>query len=1041
MASIQEPEVQLAQRLASNEKPIRTKAVKKLRKYINVRSHIATGGFTGDELLKLWKGLFYCLWMQDKPLLQEELSNQIATLIHSFHDFDGQLLYLESFLQTFKREWTGIDRLRMDKFFQLVRFMLRQTFEMLKRKNWESSAVARFLELLTAHLLQSSSGAPSGLQFHILDLYMTELAAVGSAELTADQNLIFIEPFCKTAAKTKDRSLFSAICNSILSTIIDQAPFAIEDLMKELKAAEHSDSDSGQASEEDDGELNEKISKPIAKKRTWKQINGNIPDEDEDEDEDEGDDSDDAELLQVEDSDTEGSCDEDVGEVLQFNYAALADKLFELASRGSTPSKNRQRLYKIIKVLRDLSEGIFPQDEYPEEVSTDEDDDMFGSRKRMKRGGRMEENDEGVPGAKKMKGGKKEASKPDKQSKDSVKDDIEPADLTANENKKTKKKKKKKKKKAVQDGGADRSGQEQTVAQAQSTIKETEGGLECSQKGDLEKEAQTHSSLASVKVTEANTPESPSETLLLSEVKKQPAVTVTEETSQPTDCTSDDMHQSVKIRKGETSEVTEAAEEQQAPVETEPEMSSEATVSGKKKKKKGLKVKLQTDEIVAKLQVNAEAEIIPVSFEESAEKNTAMTPETDSPTPAKQKKKGLTAEKNLKEAQVNGVSTEVDFPSTHYEDSEGGGPTSGLEKPTDSITPCNKKSKKKNLKADEGPKVEAQSEEEGKHTNAEVISVVEEAPQDATTAPLTKKKKKKGKQGDASLDENTEIHLNKKRKKNQKECKTSVEEEAAAVETRQAVDAEKLPLKIAVTTPAKNKKKKLAAAQVDVKDKSQLEVVCNVDAELTSGETEVVSSSGRPRKKKRKIPVVFEYEVDELEAAAQEATLINRVAEGDTVTQKKSKPDSDVGETSTPLRTKKSQKKSKTSSGSGSDFVTFQSSATVPTPLFCKTKGSPSTPLSGKKKSQTPQSLSKKVTFGLKNNKTAEFRKTDRSQLVNPDSASRVPFDPKQKPKFGVLKSPPTPLTTRKTPKANRKTGTNTPKSTPKRRPSAADFF
>uniref|UniRef100_A0A8C2YYY3 Ribosomal RNA processing 1 n=1 Tax=Cyclopterus lumpus TaxID=8103 RepID=A0A8C2YYY3_CYCLU len=378
MASIQEPEVQLAQRLASNEKPIRTKAVKKLRKYIHVRSHIATGGFTGEELLKLWKGLFYCLWMQDKPLLQEELSNQISTLIHSFQDIDGQLLYLESFLQTFKREWTGIDRLRMDKFFQLVRFMFRQTFEMLKRKNWESSAVARFLELLTAHLLQSGSGAPLGLQFHTLDLYMTELAAVGSAELTADQNLIFIEPFCKTASKTKDRSLFSAICNSILSTIIDQAPFAIEDLMKELKAAEDSDSDSGQASEEDNDELNKMMSKP-------------------------GNDSDDAE-LQVEDSDTEVSCDEDVEQVLQFNYAALADKLFEFASRSSTPSRNRQRLYKIIKVLRDLNEGIFPQDEYPEEVSTDEDDDMFGSRKMMKRGGgHMEDNNEGVPAAKKSK--------------------------------------------------------------------------------------------------------------------------------------------------------------------------------------------------------------------------------------------------------------------------------------------------------------------------------------------------------------------------------------------------------------------------------------------------------------------------------------------------------------------------------------------------------------------------------------------------------------------------------------------------------------
>lgn len=45
------------------------------------------------------------------------------------------------------------------------------------------SVVSRFLELLAAQLLQSSSTAPTGLQFHILDLYMTELAAVGSAEV------------------------------------------------------------------------------------------------------------------------------------------------------------------------------------------------------------------------------------------------------------------------------------------------------------------------------------------------------------------------------------------------------------------------------------------------------------------------------------------------------------------------------------------------------------------------------------------------------------------------------------------------------------------------------------------------------------------------------------------------------------------------------------------------------------------------------------------------------------------------------------------
>ncbi|XP_031662040.1 ribosomal RNA processing protein 1 homolog A isoform X3 [Oncorhynchus kisutch] len=125
---------------------------------------------------------------------------------------------------------------------------------MMKMKEWENSVVTRFLELLTAQVLHSTSGAPCWLQFHILDLYMTELAAVGSAELTAAQNLTFIDPFCKTASKTKDRILLKAICGSIFSAILDQAPFIIEDLLKEVNATGggSEEPDSGQASEEEE---------------------------------------------------------------------------------------------------------------------------------------------------------------------------------------------------------------------------------------------------------------------------------------------------------------------------------------------------------------------------------------------------------------------------------------------------------------------------------------------------------------------------------------------------------------------------------------------------------------------------------------------------------------------------------------------------------------------------------------------------------------------------------------------------------------------
>ncbi|XP_035532562.1 ribosomal RNA processing protein 1 homolog B-like [Morone saxatilis] len=855
--------------------------------------------------------------------LQEELSKQISSLIHSFQDVDGQFLYLESFLQTFKREWTGIDRLRMDKFFQLVRFMFRQTFEMLKRKNWESSVVGRFLELLTVQVLQSGSGAPSGLQFHILDLYMTELATVGSAELTADQNLIFIEPFCKTAAKTKDRGLFRTICSSIFSAIIDQAPFAIDELMKEVKAA--SDSDSGQASEGDDGEEQQTASKPVGKKKTGRPINGKKSteeeedEEEEEEDEDYDDDDDDDELLHLEDSDSEAPCDEDIGPVLQFDYSALETKL-----------------------LRDLSEHSSPQDELFQRSSTARMTDMFGPAGRDEEETNLAWRDEeegGGASIKKSKGKKKEASTPNKQNKNSAQDDAEPADITTNpEDKKKKRKKRKKKKKAAGEGNVEKSEQEQIVDQ--SSVKETE--------------AETQSSISSVKVTEDAAPEGRSEAA---------SVTVSEETSEPTSCAADGGEDQTENNTKE-----EPAEKKQT----------------KKKKNKGLRANSQTDATAAESQVSAEAEI-------------NATPETDATTAAKKTKKGL---KNLEEVEVNGVSTEEDA-------------TAEPEKPVDCTTPGKKKGKKK--KSDEAAVVEV------KH--AEITSVGEE---DVTAAPLKKKTKKKRKQEVATLEASSAATpLKNKRKKNEKE--PAEEEDGAVAETPQ-VDAEELP--ITMTTPAKKKKKKPAAAQVE-----------EINDQTVGGEDETDSSSGKvaKKKKKRKIPVVFEFEADELEAEA--AAAINGIAEEKVTTVKKKKLLGDVGEPSTPLSAKKSQRKVKTPAGSA--FITFQSGAATPTPLYCKTKGGRGTPPSRKKKTQTPKSESKKVTFGLKNNKTAEFRKTDRSLLVSPDGSSRVPFDPQQKPKFGVLKSPGTPLSSKlkKTTNGTRKTGPDAPKSMPKRRPSAADFF
>ena len=48
----------------------------------------------------------------------------------------SSILYCETFVSTMEREWHGIDRLRMDKFYLLIRLMLHQIFVLLKNNSW-----------------------------------------------------------------------------------------------------------------------------------------------------------------------------------------------------------------------------------------------------------------------------------------------------------------------------------------------------------------------------------------------------------------------------------------------------------------------------------------------------------------------------------------------------------------------------------------------------------------------------------------------------------------------------------------------------------------------------------------------------------------------------------------------------------------------------------------------------------------------------------------------------------------------------------------
>ncbi|KAL1765181.1 ribosomal RNA processing protein 1-like B, partial [Sigmodon hispidus] len=67
----------------------------------------------------------------DEPLLQEELVNIISQLIQVVNSSEAQHLFIQTFWQTMNREWPGLDKLRLDKYYMLICLVPRQSFEVL----------------------------------------------------------------------------------------------------------------------------------------------------------------------------------------------------------------------------------------------------------------------------------------------------------------------------------------------------------------------------------------------------------------------------------------------------------------------------------------------------------------------------------------------------------------------------------------------------------------------------------------------------------------------------------------------------------------------------------------------------------------------------------------------------------------------------------------------------------------------------------------------------------------------------------------------
>ncbi|KAJ7040438.1 nucleolar protein,Nop52-domain-containing protein [Mycena alexandri] len=164
-----------AKHLASTDKKVRDRAIKSLSTFL---ADDPLESISKPDMDKLWKGIFYCFWMSDKPLVQQALASELAELLLTITSVTSSLSFLRGFWEATVREWNGIDRLRLDKYYMLVRRFVNATFRLLGRAEWDKSACTTYNDILTSEggpLCPTDIRVPTSLAYHLSDIFIEEL--------------------------------------------------------------------------------------------------------------------------------------------------------------------------------------------------------------------------------------------------------------------------------------------------------------------------------------------------------------------------------------------------------------------------------------------------------------------------------------------------------------------------------------------------------------------------------------------------------------------------------------------------------------------------------------------------------------------------------------------------------------------------------------------------------------------------------------------------------------------------------------------------
>ena len=202
----------LQQRMADSTDPkVRREAMKSLTAFL--RDDL-------DDLAmrKLWRSIFFGMWLADLAPVQAELAVHVGKTIHRFEAVASAARWLAAFCATVRGEWDRLDKYRVDKYYSLVRHVLREALAWCGQRAWDAAPVAAVGGALEAGFL-ASPAFPAGIKLHLADIVVDELCDA-RAPLEAARTLL--GPYVALLRLT-DEPLVSRVLDRVVANAAERA--------------------------------------------------------------------------------------------------------------------------------------------------------------------------------------------------------------------------------------------------------------------------------------------------------------------------------------------------------------------------------------------------------------------------------------------------------------------------------------------------------------------------------------------------------------------------------------------------------------------------------------------------------------------------------------------------------------------------------------------------------------------------------------------------------------------------------------------------